>query len=56
MPESTLTPAPVIVATLPGARKDAIRSTAAAGEIVFADDVDDRTATGMVGTEIRIGL
>lgn len=56
MPESTLTPAPVTVATLPGARKLAMRSTAAAGVIVLAGDVEARTAAGMVGTEMRIGL
>ena len=55
MPESTLTPAPVMVATFPGARKLAMRSAAAAGLIVFATVADDRTACGMVGTEMRIG-
>ena len=41
MPESTLTPAPVMVATFPGARNAAMRSTAAAGLTVAADVVDE---------------
>ena len=53
MPESTLTPAPVITATFPGAKKEAIRSMAAAGLIVL-DDVDARTLLGNVGTDIRM--
>ncbi len=55
MPESTLTPAPVIVATFPGARKLAIRSTAALGLMLCAAEVAvDRMAWGMVGTEMRM--
>lgn len=54
MPESTLTPAPVITATFPGARKLAMRSTAAAGVIVLAGEVDDSTLDGKVGTDIRM--
>ena len=54
MPESTLTPAPVIVVTFPEARKLAIRSAATAGLVVFVAVVDDRIAVGMVGTEMRI--
>lgn len=56
MPESTLTPAPVIHATLPGARNAVIRSIAAAGVIVRAGEVAERTAFGMVGTEIRMPM
>lgn len=54
MPESTLTPAPVIVVTFPDARKSAIRSAAAAGLMDFAAVVDDKIDVGMVGTEMRI--
>lgn len=56
MPESTLTPAPVIHATLPGARNAVMRSIAAAGVIVLAGEVAERTAFGMVGTEIRMPM
>lgn len=55
MPESTLTPAPVMVATLPSARKAAIRSAAALLLMVFVDRAVEMTA-GMVGTERRIGF
>jgi hypothetical protein len=54
MPESTLTPAPVMVTTFPGARKAAILSTAALGLMDAAEDVDDKIAAGIVGTEMRM--
>lgn len=53
MPESTLTPAPVITATFPGAKNSEIRSIAAAGEMVFVDVVEEMMECGMVGTEMR---
>ena len=52
MPESTLTPAPVSSVTFPEAKKDAMRSTAAAGEMALVGAGE--TTWGMVGTDTRI--
>lgn len=54
IPEATLTPAPVSSVTFPGARKSAMRSTAAAGEIVSFCALEVVIVSGMVGTETRI--
>jgi hypothetical protein len=51
IPEATLTPAPVRSVTFPGARKSAMRSTAAAGEIVR---FGAPKPVIMVGTETRM--
>ena len=56
IPESTLTPAPVIVATFPGARNEAMRSAAALALMVLVALTVERTDWGMVGTEMRIPL
>lgn len=54
IPEATLTPAPVSSVTFPGARKSAMRSTAAAGEIVSFGAPEVVMVCGMVGTETRM--
>lgn len=43
----------MITATFPGAKNSAIRSIAAAGEIVFADVAEEIMDCGIVGTEMR---
>ena len=53
MPESTLTPAPLSNVTFPGARKSAMRSTAAECDRVGLV-CGENGALGMVGTETRI--
>ena len=42
-----------MTATFPGARNSAIRSIAAAGEIVFVDVAEEIMDWGIVGTEMR---
>jgi hypothetical protein len=56
IPEATLTPAPVSSVTFPGARKSAMRSTAAEGEIVRFVAPGVVIVWGMVGTETRINI
>jgi hypothetical protein len=56
IPEATLTPAPVSSVTFPGARKSAMRSTAAEGEIVRFVAPGVVIVWGTVGTETRINI
>lgn len=53
MPESTLMPAPVRTATFSGARKVAIRSTAASGVYILVG-IEGVMPFGMVGMVILI--